>query len=127
MNEAQITGSSVAHLGLNFWRQLVAKDTSYYFRSDNALLLCLEDDGRLLHHFFLNQNGLSGSSIVMWACVTLAKGIGASTLVRIQTHPAYEADPLQINSSVTKVLYKATNFYDLHLTEVVLPHISPIF
>ncbi len=61
----------------------------------------------------------------MQACVILAKGIGASTLVRIQTHPAYETDPLQINSSVTS-LYDATDLYNLHLTEVVLPRISHI-
>lgn len=106
---------------LNFQNQLVAISPNHYFQSNNTLLLCLDDDGFLLHHFFLTQEGVSGSSIVMQACVTLAKGIGASDLVRIQARPAYETDPFRVHSSSTKALYETAQRHNLHLTEVLLP------
>jgi hypothetical protein len=111
----------IAHLGFNFWRQLVTKSPSYCFESNNTLLLCLDDDGFLLHHFFLTRKGVSSSPIVIQACVTLAKGFGASTLVRIQTHSAHEIDPFQMKSRSSKSLYETAELYGLHLAEVVLP------
>jgi hypothetical protein len=108
----------ITHLGLNFWRKLV-ESPSYCFGSNNAFLLCLDDDGLLLLHFSLT-NRISYSSIVMQSCISLARASGASRLVRIQTRPADPTDPFQINSSATKALYDAAELYDLPLTEVVV-------
>jgi hypothetical protein len=74
----------IAHLGLNFWRKLIAESPSYCFESNNALLLCLDDNGIVLFDFFLTHKGISCSSVVMRACVSLAKSSGASALVRVQ-------------------------------------------
>ncbi len=113
----------IAHLGLNFWRELVIATPSYRCEANNAFLLCLDDDGLLLLHFYLTTK-ISHSSTVMQACISLARASGASTLVRIQTRPTDQADPFQINSSATKVLYDSADLYDINLAEVVLPRFS---
>ena len=119
----QKTPDNIAHLGPNFWRKIASESPSYCFESNNAFLLCLDDDGLLLLHFSLTKK-ISGSSIVMEACISLARASGASTLIRIQTRPADQIDPFQINSSVSKALYDAADLYGFHLTEVVLPRFT---
>jgi len=117
-----MTTTNITYLGVNFWRQLVLIRPSDYFGAGNALLLCLDAEGHLLHHFFLTQESISSSPIAMRACVTLAKGIGASSLVRVQTQ-ASEA------SFATTVLYETAHLYGLHLVEVLLlrfTQISPL-
>ena len=52
----------IAHLGLNFWRKLISESPGYCFESNNAFLLCLDDDGLLLIHFYLT-NKVSHSSM----------------------------------------------------------------
>lgn len=90
-------------------RQLVLTRPSDYFGAGNALLLCLNAEGFLLHHFFLTQEGTS--PLVMQACVTLAKGIGACSLVRVQAHQACENDP------VTGALRETARLYGLRFVE----------
>ncbi len=115
--------NSIAHLGPNFWRTLVANTPSYDFESsDNAFLLCLDDDGHVLTHFFLGSR-FSGSATVMEACISLARATATetSTLVRIQTQPAKQLDPFEVNRAHTRFLYDAVELHDFHLAEVVLP------
>jgi len=107
----------IAHLGLNFWRQMTAAN-----ESNQALLLCLRDDGMMLADFLLtHKKSISSGWIENQARVCLAASLGASTLVRVQKHPPDYFDPFQINSRATYALYDAANLYGLHLVEVVLP------
>ena len=92
-------------------RQLVLTRPSDYFGAGNSLLLCLDAEERLLHHFFLTQEGISASPIAMRACVTLAKGIGTSTLLRVQTHQVSKSDP------ATRALRQTARLYGLRFIE----------
>ncbi len=107
----------IAHLGLNFWRQMAAAN-----ESNQALLLCLRDDGALLADLLLtHKKSISSGWLENQARVCLAASLGASTLVRVQKYPLDYFDPLQIRNRATHSLYDAANLYALHMVEVVLP------
>jgi hypothetical protein len=112
---------NIAHLGINFWRKIVAENSSYCFSANNTLLLCLDDNGVVLLHFFLNYKGIPCSSSEVRARVVLAKSVGASTLVRIQKHSIDYTNPFQIKSLSTKALYETADLYHLRLAEVIFP------
>lgn len=115
---------NIAHLGVNFWRKLIAESPSYCFGSNNTLLLCLDDNGAVLLLFFLTYKGIPCSSSEIRARVVLAKSSGASTLVRIQKRSIDCIDPFQIKSLQTKALHETADLYDLRVAEVVFPTIS---
>ena len=107
--------TSLAHLGLDFWKSL---DNTF---KSHALLLCLDDDGELILQFFLVSPLTFFGPLEVRAQVSLAKSVGATSLVRIQKRPVNDTThPFHIHSTLTRALYVAARTHQLPLTEVVL-------
>lgn len=111
----------IAHLGPNFWRDLLAECPTYSTEIENhAFLLSLDDDGHLLHHLHLFNRVLCNPSVIR-DYVKLATYSEASAIVRIQTQLANQTNPFEVGSPHTEALYDAAHSYGLHLADVVLP------
>jgi DNA repair protein RadC len=103
-----------AHFGWNFLKTL-EKDLE-----TQSLLLCLDDDGKLLFRVVLVSPSVSSCPPDIREGVKFAKSIGATNLVRVQRQPANHTNPFHIHSQVTRALYSAVQFHELPLVEVVI-------
>gem|GEM_PF-1973881 len=112
----------IAHLGRHFWDRVAAENPRYCSGSVNGLLLCLNDEGKMLTNFLLPKEDATSGWLEMQARVCLARSSGASTVVRVQKNDVDYADPLQINCRATEALYDAINLHDLYLIEVIVPY-----